>query len=227
MDLVRTKLGSRELPTDIITGEFMVCKIAFYTALLGVLLFGQTIHAQKSPEELLDEINRLPASERQRKLEEGAKKEGELVWYSTMNSEDSLQLTRGFESQYPYINIKMISGGAPKTFNRIAAEYRAGSYLYDVTGYRAIFLNPSKKAGIIMRYQPPARQFLRPGFADHEGFFNGTFTRAFIFIVNTNLVASKDYPKSIPALLEPKYKGKLVMDNESYDFLAALLEYLR
>jgi hypothetical protein len=60
---------------------------------------------------------------------------------------------------------------------------------------------------------------------DHEGFFNGTFTRALIFIVNTNLVASKDYPKSIPALLEPKYKGKLVMDNESYDFLAALLEY--
>ena len=97
-----------------------------------------------------------------------------------------------------------------------AAEYRAGSYLYDVTGYRAIFLNPSKKAGIIMRYQPPARQFLRPGFADHEGFFNGTFTRAFIFIVNTNLVASKDYPKSIPALLEPKY-NKLVMDNESDD----------
>ena len=78
MDLVRTKLGSRELPTDIITGEFMVCKIAFYTALLGVLLFGQTIHAQKSPEELLDEINRLPASERQRKLEEGAKKKASL-----------------------------------------------------------------------------------------------------------------------------------------------------
>ena len=203
----------------------MVCKIAFYTVLLSILCFAEAIHAQKSPEELLDEINRLPASERQKKLEEGARKEGELVWYSTMNREDSLQLTRGFESQYPYINTKMISGGAPKTFNRIAAEYRAGSYLYDVTGYRAIFLNPSKKAGIIMRYRPPAREFLRAGFVDHEGFFNGTFTRAFIFIVNTNLVASKDYPKSIPALLDQKYKGKLVMDNESYDFLAALLEY--
>ena len=126
----------------------MVCKIAFYTVLLSSLCFAEAIHAQKSPEELLDEINRLPASERQKKLEEGARKEGELVWYSTMNREDSLQLTRGFESQYPYINTKMISGGAPKTFNRIAAEYRAGSYLYDVTGYRAIFLNPSKKAAL-------------------------------------------------------------------------------
>ena len=52
----------------------MVPKIVFYIALLGVLLFGQTIHAQKSPEELLDEINRLPASERQKRLEEGARK---------------------------------------------------------------------------------------------------------------------------------------------------------
>ena len=40
----------------------MVCKIAFYIALLGALLFGQTIQAQKSPEQLLDEINRLPAA---------------------------------------------------------------------------------------------------------------------------------------------------------------------
>ena len=79
-----------------------------------------------------------------------------------MNREDSLQLTRGFESQYPYITIKMISGGAPKTFNRIAAEYRAGSYLYDVTGYRAIFLNPSKKAGIIMRYRLRRESFFAP-----------------------------------------------------------------
>ena len=140
----------------------MVRKIVFYVAFLGALFFGQTIHAQRSPEELLDEINRLPASERQKRLEDGAKKEGELIWYSTMNREDSLQLMRGFESQYPYINIKMISGGAPKTFNKIAAEYRAGAYLYDVTGYRAIFLNPSKKAGIIMRYSLRRDSFFVP-----------------------------------------------------------------
>jgi hypothetical protein len=31
----------------------MVPKIVFYMALLGVLLFGQTIHAQKSPEQIV------------------------------------------------------------------------------------------------------------------------------------------------------------------------------
>jgi ABC-type Fe3+ transport system substrate-binding protein len=46
-----------------------------------------------------------------------------------------------------------------------------------------------------------------------------------MFIVNKNLVAAKDYPKSFANLLEAKWKGKLVMDNESYDLLAAMLDY--
>jgi iron(III) transport system substrate-binding protein len=76
-----------------------------------------------------------------------------------------------------------------------------------------------------MRYRTPLREFLRPGFVDQEGYFNATFTRAFMFIVNKNLVAAKDYPKSFANLLEAKWKGKLVMDNESYDLLAAMLDY--
>ena len=182
-------------------------------------------YAQKTPEEFLEELNRLPNAERQRRLEDGARKEREVVWYSTMNREDSLELIRAFESDYPYLKVNFITAGGPKTLNRITAEYRAGSYLYDATGYRATFLAPTRKAGVVMRYRTPLREFLRPGFVDQEGYFNATFTRAFMFIVNKNLVAAADYPKSFANLLEPKWKGKLVMDNESYDLLAAMLDY--
>jgi hypothetical protein len=51
-------------------------------------------HAQKTPEDLLEEINRLPSADRQRRLEDGARKEREVVWYSTMNREDSLDIIR-------------------------------------------------------------------------------------------------------------------------------------
>jgi len=53
MDLVLIKLGSKESPTEWSTGAFMVPKIVFYIALLGVLLSGQTIHAQKNPEQIV------------------------------------------------------------------------------------------------------------------------------------------------------------------------------
>ena len=190
-----------------------------------LLVFAGELRAQKSPEEFLEDVNRLPASERQRRLEDGAKKEREVVWYSTMNREDSNELIHAFETDYPYLKVNFVSAGGPKTLNRVTAEYRAGAYLYDATGYRATFLTPTRKAGVIMRYRTPLREFLRPGFVDQEGYFNATFTRAFMFIVNKNLVTARDYPKSFANLLEPKWKGKLAMDNESYDLLAAMLDH--
>lgn len=201
-------------------------KPRYWLSLVAALfLFASEARAQKTPEDLLDEINRLPASERQKRLEDGAKKEREVVWYSTMNREDSNELIRAFEADYPFLKVNFVTAGGPKTLNRITAEYRAGAHLYDATGYRATFLTPTRKAGVIMRYRTPLREFLRPGFVDQEGYFNATFTRAFMFIVNKNLVAPKDYPRSFANLLEPKWKGKLVMDNESYDLLAALLDH--
>lgn len=195
------------------------------TIFASLLLFATDLPAQKSPEDLLEDINRLPFNERQRRLEDGAKKEREVVWYSTMNREDSNELIRAFEADHPYLKVKFVTAGGPKTLNRITAEYRAGAYLYDATGYRATFLAPTRNAGVIMRYRTPLRELLRPGFVDQEGYFNATFTRAFMFIVNKNLVAAKDYPRSFANLLEPKWKGKLVMDNESYDLLAAMLDH--
>lgn len=81
--------------------------------------------AEKSVEEHLDEINRLPAAERATALAEGAKKEGELVWYSTMNRENSLELSQAFEKDHPYMSVKILSGSAVNTMTRITSEFRA------------------------------------------------------------------------------------------------------
>ena len=77
-------------------------RIQFTTILFFFFgLMASFADAQKTPEEFLEEINRLPSAERQRRLEDGAKKEREVVWYSTMNREDSLEIIRAFESDYP------------------------------------------------------------------------------------------------------------------------------
>ena len=81
--------------------------------------------AEKSVEEHLDEINRLPAADRATALAEGAKKEGELVWYSTMNRENSLELSQAFEKDHPYVSVKILSGSAVNTMTRITSEFRA------------------------------------------------------------------------------------------------------
>jgi iron(III) transport system substrate-binding protein len=108
---------------------------------------------------------------------------------------------------------------------RITSEYSARSYNFDITHIRGLFLLPLKSKQIIAAYRSPNRDGLRSGYRDNEGYFNGIFTQGLLFIVNRNLVKNQDSPRGIEDLLAPKWKGQLGMDDESYDWLAALLDY--
>jgi iron(III) transport system substrate-binding protein len=193
--------------------------------LFSFLSASSILCAEKSVEEHLDEINRLPAAERAKALTDGAKKEGELVWYSTMNRENSSELSQAFEKDHPYVSVKILSGSAVNTMARITSEFRARTYLFDVTHIRGLFLSALRKASMIARYRAPLRDALRRDFVDQEGYFNGIFTQGHVFIINTNLVKPGDYPRTIEDLLLPKWKGQLAMEIESFDWLAALLDY--
>lgn len=189
------------------------------------LSFAPNFGFAQSVEELLDKINRLPPGERQQKLAEGARKEGELVWYSTMNRENSQELINLFEKDHPYVNVKLLNGSAVQTMTRINSEYSAKSYLFDITHIRGLFLVPLRKRQIIAAYRSPYRDTLRTGYKDNEGYFNAIFTQGQLYLANKNLLKPQDYPKAIEDLLAPRWKGRLGMDDESYDWLAALIDY--
>ena len=118
-----------------------------------------------------------------------------------------------------------MNGSAVQTMTRITSEYSAKSYLFDITHIRGLFLVPLRKRQIIAAYRSPFRDGLRPGFKDNEGYFNAIFTQGQLFLANKNLLKPQDYPKSIEDLLAPRWKGQLGMDDESYDWIAALMDY--
>ena len=197
---------------------------ALLLVLASLLSFSRPVSAQ-NVEELLDKINRLPAGERQQRLSDGARKEGELVWYSTMNRENSQELVNIFEKDHPYVRVKLLNGSAVQTMTRVTSEYAAKTYLFDITHIRGLFLTPLRKRQIIAAYRSPFRDGLRPGFKDNEGYFNAIFTQGQLFLANKNLLKPQDYPRSIEDLLAPRWKGQLGMDDESYDWIAALIDY--
>ncbi len=202
----------------------LVLRNAFIAMILAVGC-GRALAAERSVDESLAAINRLPAAERLAALADGAKKERELVWYSTMNRENSLELAQAFEKDFPYISVKILNGSAVNTMTRITSEFRARTHLFDVTHIRGLFLSALKKSAIIARYQTPLRETLRREYVDADGYFNGIFTQANLFIVNKSLVKPENYPKKFEDLLLPFWKGRMAMELESYDWLAALLDY--
>lgn len=183
------------------------------------LVFAQT------EEKLLDEINRLPDTERQARLVSGAKKEGTVTWYVAMNRAYAQDLINAFEAQYPFLKVNALTGGGGALLNKVLTEHRAKSYQYDVFNTRSMTINTLKKAGAIMRNKSPYRASLRDGFYDKDGYLNGIFATPLVFIFNTKMVDRKEAPASIEDLANPKWTGKLAMDDESYDWLAALFDF--
>jgi iron(III) transport system substrate-binding protein len=76
-----------------------------------------------------------------------------------------------------------------------------------------------------MRFDSPNRRALRAGFADKEGYLNGMWASLLVYMFNVKQVTRAQAPKSIDDLLQPKWKGKLGMDKDADDWLAAVLDY--
>jgi iron(III) transport system substrate-binding protein len=178
-----------------------------------------------TPEETLGKINRLPPAERQAALVKEAKNEKTVVWYAPMNREDLRQFTSGFEAEYPFLKVEVLTSGPQSLLNRILTEHRAGKYNYDTLNIRSSALYTLKKANAIIRYDTPYRRGLRAGFYDKEGYFNGIWASLLVYLFNTKQVARAQAPKSVDDLLQPQWKGKLGMDQDADDWLAALLDF--
>ena len=196
--------------------------------MLGVPLcfvFQASVVGAATPEEALAKINRLPPAERQAALVKEAKNEKTVVWYAPMNREDLRQFTSGFEAEYPFLKVEVLTSGPQSLLNRILTEHRAGKYNYDTLNIRSSALYTLKKANAIIRYDTPYRRGLRAGFYDKDGYFNGIWASLLVYLFNTKQVGRAQAPKSIDDLLQTQWKGKLGMDQDADDWLAALLDF--
>ena len=58
-------------------------------------------------------------------LIEGAKKEGEIVLYASMNVEEANAMIARFQAKYPFVKVKFNRAGNEKLLTKLFAEARA------------------------------------------------------------------------------------------------------
>src|SRR5919198_1167159 len=71
-------------------------------------------------------------------LIEGAKREGKLVWYTSMAIDTSKPLLDGFLKEYPFIKADLVRAGEEQLMNRIMTETRAGKWSFDAVSTSAM-----------------------------------------------------------------------------------------
>ena len=64
-------------------------------------------------------------------LIEGAKKEGQLNWYTSMSVVDHTKYLELFNKKYPFIKVNVRRVGGERLITIITTEYRAGKTLFE------------------------------------------------------------------------------------------------
>jgi iron(III) transport system substrate-binding protein len=154
-------------------------------------------------------------------LIEGAKKEGKLVWYTSMAIDTSKPLLDAFQKEYPFIKSELVRAGEEQLMNRVLSEIRAGRWAFDAISTSAISVLPEKK--IVQPYLTPNREGYLNEFKDPNGYWTGIFVNNLILAYNTRMTGAKEAPRDYPDLLDPKWKGKMLMDSTDYDWFGTLI----
>ena len=159
-----------------------------------------------------------PASAITPELIEAAKKEGKVVWYTSVDLPLAEKIAKAFEAKYPGITVRVERTGAERVFQRIGQEYGSNIHAVDV-------VNSSDAAHFIVwkdracskPYVPEdVAKFYPAEHKDPDGTFASFRVWVCIIAYNTNLVKKEEAPKSFADLLDPKWKGKIVKAHPGY-----------
>ena len=70
-------------------------------------------------------------ADREKVLLEGAKREGKVVWYTTLAAEQNKQIANAFETKYPGVRVETFRTGSSALAQRVLTEAKAQRHLAD------------------------------------------------------------------------------------------------
>ena len=193
----------------------LIVKLAVTAAMVAAAAWAGLDGAIAAKPTTVAELATYQGTDRQKILEEGAKKEGTFTWYTSGTVPTLVTPTiKAFNEKYPHIKVEYYRAGGRAIATRIFEEQRAGRLNVDAIGHNAPFL--FKGRGLVQPfYSPEQAAFVKgtsqtePG--DKYPFWLGHWETCMVTMYNTNKISKADAPKTYQDLLDPKWKGKMTL----------------
>lgn len=151
-------------------------------------------------------------------LIEAAKKEGNIVFYTSTDVQVAEKIGAAFEAKYPGIKVTVERAGAERVYQRISQEYQSNIFRADVIETSdAVHFNVFKRNGWLTKAVPADVAKLWPATAkDGDGMFAAYRAHCSVIGYNTRQVKVEEAPKRHKDLLEPKWRNRMVKAHPSY-----------
>jgi iron(III) transport system substrate-binding protein len=156
--------------------------------------------------------------DRERLLLEGAKKEGKLVWYTTLAAEQNKQIANTFEAKYPGIKVETFRSGSSALVQRLLNEAQAGRHIVDAIETTLPGLLSFRENQLLLAYTSPYLAAF-PEESKEKGPSNRVYwtidRESYIgFGYNKNLLSASDVPKNFDGLSKASLRDKLGLSGD-------------
>jgi iron(III) transport system substrate-binding protein len=178
--------------------------------------------AQIKPNATAADVGLYAGADRLQKLVEGAKREGELNLYTSAQSDDLGAVVAAYEKKYG-VKVSMWRASSEKVLQRAVAEARANRNTMDIAETNGPEMESMHREKILQAVKSPHHADLIPQALRPHGEWVGTRLNVFVQAYNTKAVRKSDLPKRWEDLLDPKWKGKLGIEQEDSDWLAGTM----
>lgn len=154
----------------------------------------------------------IPTGAQWQTVVDAARKEGEVVYYSSGVSRTEEPLMKEFERQTGVRVQYSRPGGGEVVMRKFQTEIEAGRVLADLCGLtdRTLGVHAERQGWTAEMAVPNVAQIV-PGFPITSAHIVPTGFFGLPIIYNRNLVKAEDAPKSYRDLTDPRYKDKLVL----------------
>jgi len=168
------------------------------------------------------EIAAYQGADREQRLIEGAKKEKELAFYSSIPPEDIAALISAFDKKYG-VKVRVWRADSEGILQRILNEAKARRFEVDIVAGSASALEPLYRENLLQEVKSPYLADIIPeAIAPHRQWVS-VYLSTFVQAYNTNLVRKESLPKTFFDLTNPEWKGRLAIEAEDFDWFAQVV----
>jgi iron(III) transport system substrate-binding protein len=171
------------------------------------------------------QIYMYQGADRDQRVIEGAKKEKQVVVYTSLNLKDSVPITQAFEKKYG-VKVELWRSSSEKVLQRALTEARAGRFAVDAFELNGPEMEALYREGLLEEFHSPHFKTLPPAaFPKHRHYAADRFN-FFTIAYNTRLVKPEDVPNRYEDLLHPRWVGKIGIEGSDDDWFASIVKHM-
>jgi len=162
------------------------------------------------------------AADRSTKLLAAATAEKEVNLYTAFRPQDLQTVVAPFEKKYG-IKVKVWRSGSDNVMRRVITEATAKRNEVDVVMITSPELEAVNREKLLQPIESPYFADLLPGSVPAHKLWATVLMNVWVQAYNTNAVKKEDLPKTYQDLADPKWKGKLGVENKVFEWYASIV----